>query len=155
MNQNNKASNKGFSLVELIVVVLIMSIIAVSLAPQVMKWVDNARIATDRQTADAVVSIARLALTDEKAYNAVTGASGSEYTLTVNNSGCTIKRGAEEPEAEDAFVKAFCNNVGVATENTIEDIVLKSTGITVIVTVSTSGIVTSNAESILNSPDFD
>ena len=32
-----KRNNKGFSLVELIVVILIMAVIAVALAPQVMK----------------------------------------------------------------------------------------------------------------------
>lgn len=42
-----KKNNKGFSLVELIVVVLIMGIIAVALAPQVMKWVDRARQSND------------------------------------------------------------------------------------------------------------
>jgi type IV pilus assembly protein PilA len=44
-----KMNNKGFSLVELIVVVLIMAIIAVALAPQVMKWVENSRKSTDVQ----------------------------------------------------------------------------------------------------------
>ncbi len=43
-----KKNNKGFSLVELIVVVLIMGIIAVALAPQVMKWVDEARNANEK-----------------------------------------------------------------------------------------------------------
>ncbi len=38
-----KNKNKGFSLVELIVVVLIIAVIAVALAPQVIKWVDAAR----------------------------------------------------------------------------------------------------------------
>ena len=38
-----KNKNKGFSLVELIVVVLIIAVIAVALAPQVIKWVDQAR----------------------------------------------------------------------------------------------------------------
>lgn len=47
MKKNN---NKGFSLVELIVVVLIMGIIAVALAPQVMKWVDKARTNSDANT---------------------------------------------------------------------------------------------------------
>ena len=105
--QHKKVNNKGFSLVELIVVVLIMAIIAVSLAPQVMKWVENARVATDRQTADSVVSIARLALTDKDAYAAVVGTGGSEYTITINNSGCTIKKGGSTPTAGDAFVDAF------------------------------------------------
>ena len=42
-----KKNNKGFSLVELIVVILIMAIIAVALAPQVMKWVDQSKVSTD------------------------------------------------------------------------------------------------------------
>jgi len=42
-----KKNNKGFSLVELIVVILIMAIIAVALAPQVMKWVDKSKVNTD------------------------------------------------------------------------------------------------------------
>ena len=44
-----KKDNKGFSLVELIVVVLIMGILAVALTPQVLKWVNNSRVANDLQ----------------------------------------------------------------------------------------------------------
>ena len=45
-----KKNNKGFSLVELIVVILIMAIIAVALAPQVIKWVGEAgKSATQNQ----------------------------------------------------------------------------------------------------------
>ena len=47
MKKTKKMNNKGFSLVELIVVVLIMAIIAVALAPQVMKWVNNSRVSSD------------------------------------------------------------------------------------------------------------
>ena len=58
-----KKNNKGFSLVELIVVILIMAIIAVALAPQVMKWVDESKVSTDnsnkaimKSTVDAAVA---------------------------------------------------------------------------------------------------
>ena len=60
-----KKNNKGFSLVELIVVVLIMAIIAVALAPQVMKWVENSRKSTDCSNYDAVVEAVNLALANE------------------------------------------------------------------------------------------
>ena len=61
-----KMNNKGFSLVELIVVVLIMAIIAVALAPQVMKWVENSRKSTDIENYNALVEAANVAATNEK-----------------------------------------------------------------------------------------
>jgi prepilin-type N-terminal cleavage/methylation domain-containing protein len=60
-----KMNNKGFSLVELIVVVLIMAIIAVALAPQVMKWVENSRKSTDIENYNALIEAANVATTNE------------------------------------------------------------------------------------------
>ncbi len=59
--KNLKKNNKGFSLVELIVVVLIIAIIAVALAPQVMKWVGEAQTSTDKNniaTLKSAISVA-------------------------------------------------------------------------------------------------
>ncbi len=66
-----KMNNKGFSLVELIVVVLIMAIIAVALAPQVMKWVENSRKSTDIENYNALVLAANTASTNEDIIAAV------------------------------------------------------------------------------------
>ena len=62
-----KLNNKGFSLVELIVVVLIMAIIAVALAPQVMKWVEESRKSTDANNYDTIVEAANTALANQEA----------------------------------------------------------------------------------------
>lgn len=155
MKYGPKKNNKGFSLVELIVVVLILVVVSVSLAPQIIKWANNSRVATDRQTVDDVISIARIALTEQNAYSAVVGAGGSEYTITISNSGCNIKKDAAIPEAGDAFVKAFCDGAGVPVVDSIDSILLKTTGVAVVVTVSTTGMITSNAASVLTSPDFE
>ena len=42
-----KINNKGFSLVELIIVIAIMAILAGALAPQLIKYIDNSRKSTD------------------------------------------------------------------------------------------------------------
>ncbi len=59
-----KKDNKGFSLVELIVVILIMAIIAVALAPQVMKWVGKSAESTDDSNKATIKSAVQTALAD-------------------------------------------------------------------------------------------
>lgn len=91
MKKLRKKNNKGFTLVELIVVVLIMAILAVALAPQVMKWVNNSRVSADVSTYDSMVSSIQLALADEATYNVVKGATGTTaITVTISTSGVTF-----------------------------------------------------------------
>ena len=82
-----KMNNKGFSLVELIVVVLIMAIIAVALAPQVMKWVENSRKSTDIENYNALKEAANVASTNETYLKAL-GATGTT-TISMATSGTT------------------------------------------------------------------
>ena len=88
MKSLNK-NNKGFSLVELVVVVLIMAIVAVALAPQVIKWVENSRIASDLQTKADLENACKLAMTDNEAFEAVE-AGGYEIYLEKGSSGETV-----------------------------------------------------------------
>ncbi len=62
--QRINTDSKGFSLVELIVVVLIMGILAVGLTPQVLKWVNNARKASDLDYMHSLESAVSYALMD-------------------------------------------------------------------------------------------
>ncbi len=82
-----KMNNKGFSLVELIVVVLIMAIIAVALAPQVMKWVENSRKSNDIENYNALVEAANVAGTNEKVLAQL---NGNSATISMSSSGTTI-----------------------------------------------------------------
>lgn len=87
--KRTKKNNKGFSLVELIVVVLIMAIIAVALAPQVMKWVNESRKSADASTYDSLVAAAQDSLADEGVWKAVIG-DAKDFTITINDKGCTV-----------------------------------------------------------------
>ena len=86
-----KMNNKGFSLVELIVVVLIMAIIAVALAPQVMKWVENSRVSTDCTNYESMVENLQLAISDKEVYkNFAADTTPATVYVTINTKGTSI-----------------------------------------------------------------
>ena len=85
----NKKNNKGFSLVELIVVVSIMGIIAGALAPQVMKWVGTARTNSDENTSKDIKSAVQVALADWQQTGTLP-ASGTDFTCTINGTSTTL-----------------------------------------------------------------
>lgn len=102
-----KKNNKGFSLVELIVVVLIMAIIAVALAPQVMKWVNNSKVSTDVSNYDSLVANCQLALADTAALTAVKGATAS-YTIEYSDTSvASLKKDSTAVTSTDDLYKAL------------------------------------------------
>ena len=61
-----KLNNKGFSLVELIIVIAIMVILVAVLAPQFTKWVERSRIGTDVQNASEIATAVQVAIAEGK-----------------------------------------------------------------------------------------
>lgn len=62
-----KMNNKGFSLVELIIVIAIMAILIVVLAPQYLKYVERSRNSTDLQNATEIVTALQVYAGDPEA----------------------------------------------------------------------------------------
>ena len=60
-----KKKNKGFSLVELIVVMAIMAILAVTLAPTLTQYVEKSRKAADREVINSIYTTVQYALLDD------------------------------------------------------------------------------------------
>lgn len=82
-----KKNNKGFSLVELIIVIAIMAILAGALAPALIKYINKSRKSTDIQNADSLRTAIQTALSNpEAADNAPSGmTAASKVTTNVAN----------------------------------------------------------------------
>ena len=59
-----KTNNKGFSLVELIIVIAIMAILVGVLAPQYLKYVEKSRVSADKDQLDSFYTACTTAAAD-------------------------------------------------------------------------------------------
>lgn len=73
-------NNKGFSLVELIIVIAIMAVLIGVLAPQYLKYVKESKISTDITNAENVATAVNVGIADPKC--GVAGIAGTSGTLT-------------------------------------------------------------------------
>ena len=128
--KNLKKDNKGFSLVELIVVVLIMAIIAVALAPQILKWVNNSRISADNDTMQQLVSNCQTTLTNEAAFE------DKVSSISVGNSGITTTI------EDNDFWNKLAEYTGVARGSLSTAYKTKVSGETITITIGAKGAVT-------------
>ena len=104
-----KMNNKGFSLVELIIVIAIMAILIVVLAPQYLKYVEKSRNSTDLQSATEFKDACEIWAADPEAGTGGTTAfkNGDNFSIVVDSTGIT----STIPDA----VKSALDNAGVST----------------------------------------
>lgn len=86
--ERKENANKGFSLVELIVVVAIMAVLLVVLTPQYLRYVERTRLQKDNTAIGEIVQTIKLALSDETILTGTTiPAAGLDLTLSDDTNG--------------------------------------------------------------------
>ena len=79
-----KRNNKGFSLVELIIVIAIMAILAAAIAPALIRYIDKSRKADDLTAGGTINSAVSAALANEDAYDDIQAISGGQIIGVVS-----------------------------------------------------------------------
>ena len=117
-----KRDDKGFTLVELVIVVAILAILVGILAPQYTKYVEKSRKAADASNLENLVTAFKTVASDGTEDHVDAG----EYTITIGKNGSNItEKGKPTINADNrpGFVSTFESFVG---ENWKSDIKLKS-----------------------------
>lgn len=142
--EQKQMGNKGFSLVELIVVIAIMAVLVAVLAPQFTKYVDRSRQSNDATTVSGVVNAVQTGIADVTSYK-ITESADATYVVKLGSAGLTVTKGgadvAKETSAPGNIVNAIEDACGDVTklkptanawsEITI-NIVVKTDGTTVV-----------------------
>lgn len=105
--------NKGFSLVELIVVIAIMAVLVAVLAPQFTKYIDQSRKSNDAATVSGIVTAAQVGIVDSEYFSEV----NTTYIINVTKSGTILYKGTVvdgnkiEPRIDDSASKTLADAI--------------------------------------------
>lgn len=146
MNKKQKTTtNKGFSLVELIVVIAIMAVLVAVLAPAMLRYVENSRKSNDAQAVAGVVSTTQAAIIDD-------ALGAGAYTITITGNSCAVTANPENAAAVTAIQNALSDAYGAnwATEINLDSNTWGSgsNNVSVTFTINNSGATTISYASV-------
>ena len=141
-----KMNNKGFSLVELIVVIAIMAILAVTLAPRLTQYVEKSRKASDQEAVNTIFTAAKLANLEEPLGKSVAAkdlGAAADALYTVDDREWTLN--ADFPEADsngEEFWKIMKETLGDFELKSNEVNAVEATPTTIKLTTDADGKIT-------------
>lgn len=107
-------NNKGFSLVELIIVIAIMAVLIGVLAPQYLKYVKNSKISTDITNAEALATAINVAVSDDPDQIKITSGTGfGSGTVVVEDGDRKVTAPASKTKSTYEWVVTFDSTNGV------------------------------------------
>lgn len=151
--EQKSLTNKGFSLVELIIVVAIMAVLIGVLAPQYLRYVEKARLQKDNSAIAEVANVIKIAGAEEDVVEQIkTTTSEIKYTFDSNG----MKRGDGSAIPNDDTKTALEKEI-TATIN-ISDVKLTSTAYAtgkepiLIIEIDANNIISVKAEKWVEKP---
>lgn len=148
--EQKSLTNKGFSLVELIIVVAIMAVLIGVLAPQYLRYVEKTRLQRDNTAIADFANVLKISATEEdvNAEIAAAGTSGLVYTFTgtpltatAPATGATKLTGEIDKTIHLSEIQLTSSNYTKATDKP-----------TLVVAVDTNGIVTVKCTKFIENP---
>lgn len=106
MKREKKMDDRGFSLVELIIVIAIMAVLVVVLAPQYLKYVEKSRNSTDASNAAQMVAALQIYAADPDVH-AEDAFKEGKFTITTSGTGTRIEVTSGESRNKTVAIRAF------------------------------------------------